>query len=937
MTIAITPENISSLSTSFDDEFSSLSLKSSSNPTGVWQTTQFYPDGQNANPYFGSAALFVNVDNTYSSTQYNTSTPPWSVSSGQLKIEASPNSSLDSTHAYQSGYLIASPDYSQSYGYYEFNATLPSTQGWWPALWLYPTSAATSSSQEIDVLEGYTYASSVSAYSTLHSTATYPADPSGGGQRQSAHSAPYATGAAHTYGVDWEPDYITFYYDNDPTPYFRTPTPYGFENTLMSPVIDLAVGGTQTSGWFSSSPTSNAVGDMYVDYVREYNSAAISDFATGSSYIAPQDNVTRIVVTVEGNQTLTGNTNGDMYVLHLNDQEAAGEFENFAADTITNFSSGDSIFVGPTLTNIYPYPYNAGPYDYLNNDPQADHHIKFENDSSGNATVWLNWHPEVDGWTSSTVWHKLFTLTGVDASLLHMGEGDLKGLIVADTPTTGTSVSTSLTPYTAGAGVSDITLTGTSSQTVTANSTGDTFHSTNAGNHLIGGAGADTFHIGRAGDTVDGNGGADQFIFDQLPWAGAHITDFNAGLEDIDLTNMVASLKSAAATEVDITLVASGSDTAVMAHVIGSTSAGDWTVATLDGITASQLDVYVTQSGTHIHVAPTSTGSTVTTSASSYTAASGVTTVILNGTGTQSITANNLGDTFVSTNNGNTFVGGTGNDTFNLGRAGDIATGNGGVDHFVYGELPWAAGEIIGFDPVHETIDISGAYSQGVVSSTNPDITFVQSGANTLIKENVHGGAANGLWTIVQLDNVDASQLHITSGIISGAITESAVSTADSPYTAPNGVTSITLSGTATQTVTGNDLGDRFDSTNYGNHLNGGTGNDTFLAGRAGDTISTGAGHDTIVYREVPWAGGEITDFSTSSDAMDLTGLLSLVPYSGTDPVGDGVISIANNSLGYAEIDAHVASGPGAGTWVVAVVDHVSASSLHMNGAFITG
>ena len=87
--------------------------------------------------------------------------------------------------------------------------------------------------------------------------------------------------------------------------------------------------------------------------------------------------------------------------------------------------------------------------------------------------------------------------------------------------------------------MTDITLTG-SAQTVTGNNAGDTFHSNNTGNHLIGGTGADVFDIGRAGDVVTGGGGADTFAFAETPWAGSVITDFSLSQDKIDLSGLLS-------------------------------------------------------------------------------------------------------------------------------------------------------------------------------------------------------------------------------------------------------------------------------------------------------------------------------------------------------------------------------------------------------------
>jgi Ca2+-binding RTX toxin-like protein len=147
----------------------------------------------------------------------------------------------------------------------------------------------------------------------------------------------------------------------------------------------------------------------------------------------------------------------------------------------------------------------------------------------------------------------------------------------------------------------------------------------------------------------------------------------------------------------------------------------------------------------------------------------------------------------------------------------------------------------------------------------------------------------------------------------------------------PAGVTDVTLTG-SWQSVTGNNLGDTFHSDNNTAYITGGTGADTFDLGRGGDWATGGGGADTFVYAATPWAAGGITDFN-AADKIDLTGLLAASGYSGPDPVGAGYIKITDDGSG----DAQIWSNLNAQWWLVATLQHEPASSLHVNGAFITG
>jgi Ca2+-binding RTX toxin-like protein len=322
-------------------------------------------------------------------------------------------------------------------------------------------------------------------------------------------------------------------------------------------------------------------------------------------------------------------------------------------------------------------------------------------------------------------------------------------------------------------------------------------------------------------------------------------------------------------------------------------------------------------------------------------APAGVASITLTGS-RQTVHGNDAGDTFlVSNNSGNALVGGAGNDTFVLGRGGDWATGGGGVDKYVFNETPWAAGHITDFNPALDTIDLSGLLERSGYSGTNPIgdgyIKIVDGPGGAELWSNLEPVATGmGWWRIITLDGVSAASLAMHDDIISGAPSVmSHVTVSDSVYTAPAGVTTITLTGSS-QTITGNNAGDTFISDNNGNALIGGTGNDTFYMGRGGDWATGGGGSDTFVFQGTPWAGGHITDFG-AGDKIDLTGLLAASGYTGADPVGAGYLKVVDGAGGaqlWSNLDPVSA---GMGWWLVTTVDHVSAASLHVSGAFVTG
>jgi beta-glucanase (GH16 family)/Ca2+-binding RTX toxin-like protein len=322
----------------------------------------------------------------------------------------------------------------------------------------------------------------------------------------------------------------------------------------------------------------------------------------------------------------------------------------------------------------------------------------------------------------------------------------------------------------------------------------------------------------------------------------------------------------------------------------------------------------------------------------SYAAPAGVTNVTLTGSW-QTVHGNDAGDTFVVANNtGNAIIGGAGNDTFYMGRGGDWVSGGGGHNIYVFDSTPWVGAHIQDFNPAHDTIDLSGLLARSGYSGTDPvgdgyiKITADAAG-NAQIWSDLDQVANAGWWLVTTLDGVSSSSIGLQGDIVTAAAAVNPqVAVSDASYTAPAGVTTITLTG-AWQTVHGNDAGDTFIVANStGNALYGGAGNDTFYMGRNGDWAAGGGGSDTFVFQATPWKAGGVTDFGPG-DKIDLTGLLAHAGYTGSDPVGAGYLKITDDGQG----DAQIWSNLNATWWQVTTLDHVAAASLHVSGAFITG
>jgi beta-glucanase (GH16 family) len=258
--MGIDPNNLAGTATqTFDDEFNTLSLWNGA--SGKWATTFWY-DSTTGN---GDSLASNGEQEWYINSNYapTASIKPWTVdSSGVLHITAAPASSATSAlingYQYTSGELNTYPSFSQTYGFFEVRAKLPTGQGFWPAFWLLPTDG--SWPPELDVMESL---GKNLIYTTVHSATA-------AGNQTSQSSTAIDTTQWHTYGVDWEKDYITWYVDGQAV--YKVATPADM-NKPMYMVLDLAVGGAWPGNANSST---NFANDMQVDWVRAYSALPAS-------------------------------------------------------------------------------------------------------------------------------------------------------------------------------------------------------------------------------------------------------------------------------------------------------------------------------------------------------------------------------------------------------------------------------------------------------------------------------------------------------------------------------------------------------------------------------------------------------------------------------------------------------------------------------------
>jgi beta-glucanase (GH16 family) len=153
------------------------------------------------------------------------------------------------------------PSFSFQYGYIEASMKLVSGTGFWTGFWMLPTPDANGyhdQDGEIDIMEQIG-SDPTSIAGSLHHDPT--------NRTKDFHSGVDLSTSFHTYGVDWEPDHITWYFDHSPYLTVTSDVP----NVPMYVILNLAIGDA-TSWAGTPDATTPFPTTMQVDYVRVYRS-----------------------------------------------------------------------------------------------------------------------------------------------------------------------------------------------------------------------------------------------------------------------------------------------------------------------------------------------------------------------------------------------------------------------------------------------------------------------------------------------------------------------------------------------------------------------------------------------------------------------------------------------------------------------------------------
>ncbi|MDF8334980.1 family 16 glycosylhydrolase [Novosphingobium cyanobacteriorum] len=242
----------------FADEFNTFKLN-----LGTGSTENWYP-------LFPRTGLAGHTTVDHGSVQYFTypedtgtygqpiGINPFSLKDGVLTISMNKVTPEDSAkiygYDYTSGNIDSIGSFHQTYGYFEARVKLAAGQGLHDAFWLLPMDGTWP--PELDIVE-QRGKDPTHVIGGVHS-----------GEMSTAglFTIPTATTEFHTYGLDWEPDFLTWYIDGVPV---RTlPTPAGLDKPMYM-LLNLG-GGSPWAG--DPDSTTPFPAQMQIDYVRVYAS-----------------------------------------------------------------------------------------------------------------------------------------------------------------------------------------------------------------------------------------------------------------------------------------------------------------------------------------------------------------------------------------------------------------------------------------------------------------------------------------------------------------------------------------------------------------------------------------------------------------------------------------------------------------------------------------
>ena len=284
------------------------------------------------------------------------------------------------------------------------------------------------------------------------------------------------------------------------------------------------------------------------------------------------------------------------------------------------------------------------------------------------------------------------------------------------------------------------------------------------GDVLVGGAGADTLIAGMGPDALTGGAGADIFVYKATPWNAGHVTDFQVGVDKLDLSALLKGSNYMGSDPVRDGFIRFQADGAGGTRVLydpdgsrGWAAAQD--VVTLDGVAAGGLSASTVVLGNWKPGLLEGLGNWLDAGNSGLGTAVGNVVNTISGFLAR-------GKMLVSDSYGDRLKGGFGDDTLVAGQGPDTLTGGLGDDAFVFKTTPWSPGRITDFRPGSDNLDVSalldGVGYTGADPIADGYIRLQGDGrGGTQVLFDADGHASSGQWpsVIVTLSEVAPARL----------------------------------------------------------------------------------------------------------------------------------------------------------------------------------
>lgn len=244
--------DLSGYKLTFSDEFNERSISQTGENTTWADIRDWWRFDANSDIGFG-ASSFVDPASGYD---------PFNVSNGVLTITAVPDrTEFGYPSSWESGLIHSKESFSQTYGYFEIKADFADERGAWDAFWLLPVEPKDPNNtglwQEIDIVEHYGAEGNEATYRWIHTT---DHTTNGNIERQVTSHNPSQVTGFHTYGMDWQADKISFYFDGEYMGSTVTPS------DMHDPMFILANLATESKANEHGSPMTTKI-----DYIRAYS------------------------------------------------------------------------------------------------------------------------------------------------------------------------------------------------------------------------------------------------------------------------------------------------------------------------------------------------------------------------------------------------------------------------------------------------------------------------------------------------------------------------------------------------------------------------------------------------------------------------------------------------------------------------------------------